>query len=182
MRIMKIRTLFLTLFLSICYSGFSQDITFQQKIIKYLKLNGTEQQYNNAYDEMFVMLNQQFSNASVPEAEWSSLKTNKEEDIAKVLGMLASAYRKHFTENEIEEMNTFYSSYVGSKLAKREEKITAEDNKEVVYFFQSDVGRKITEKQEVLSKDIVEISEFWSRDLFMEKMNALTAKGYQPQH
>ena len=97
MRIMKIRTLFLTLFLSICYSGFSQDITFQQKIIKYLKLNGTEQQYNNAYDEMFVMLNQQFSNASVPEAEWSSLKINKEEDIAKVLGMLASAYRKHFT-------------------------------------------------------------------------------------
>lgn len=176
---MKIRSLVLTLFLGICYTVGAQDSSFQENIITYLKLNGTESQYNRAFDEMFVMLGQQFGDANVPEEEWTAMKSSKEEDVSKVLAMIASAYRKHFTEAEIKEMNTFYSSYVGAKLAKREEKITAEDNKEIVYFFNSEVGKKISEKQQDLSKDIIEISEYWSRDLFMSNMNALVAKGYE---
>ena len=54
-------------------------------------------------------------------------------------------------------------------------------NEEINAFFNSELGKKIASKQEALAADVAEISEHWSRDLFSEKMSKLVKAGYIPQ-
>jgi hypothetical protein len=175
---MKIRSLLLTLFCAICFSASAQIDSFQQHIIDYLENNGTEAQYSEAYDGMFEVLKKQFVNPEVPESVWTELKQGKEESIREVIEFLTFAYRKHFTEAEIIEMAAFYKSEAAQKMVTQAPDTTQEDSDEVAAFFNSALGKKIESKREVLSVDIAEISQHWSRDLFASKMSILVKKGY----
>jgi hypothetical protein len=177
---MKIRLLFLTFFCSICFSLSAQVDAFQENIIAYLNINGTENQYGDAYDEMFNVLKQQF--LDVPDKEWNELKVGKNESVQDVIKFLAFAYRKHFTENDIVEMTNFYKTEPAQKLVAGSNDLTNEENDKITEFFQSDVGKKIASKREELSADITEISSTWSRELFAEKMSTLVKKGYSTKY
>ena len=176
MSIMKMRTLFLLLFVSIGFSMTAQVDSFQQNIIEYLNNNGTDSQYGDAYDAMFVVLRKQF--VDVPEEVWTEVKGGKDKSVQEVIEFLTFAYRKHFTEPEIIEMATFYKTETARKLVLGTNDLTSEDNDKIMEFFGSDVGKKIEAKREALSVDIEEISSHWSRDLFGAKMVALVKKGY----
>lgn len=178
MSILKIRPLLLTLFCTICFSVSAQIDSFQKNIIDYLNSNGTEAQYSVAYEEMFVVLKKQFVNPEVPEEVWTELKQDKKESLQEVIAFLTFAYRKHFTEAEIIQMNEFYKSETGQKMVNHAPDISEEDNNKIVTFFTSDLGKKIESKREALTIDIAEISRSWSRDLFAEKMSLLVKKGY----
>jgi hypothetical protein len=177
---MKIRLLFLTLFCSICFPLSAQVDAFQENIIEYLNNNGTENQYGDAYEEMFDILKEQF--LDVPDKEWSELKVGKDESVQDVIKFLAFAYRKHFTEGEIVTMTNFYKTEAAKKLVAGSNDLTNEDNDKIMAFFQSDIGKKIESKGEALSVDIAEISSTWSRELFAEKMSALIKKGYSTKY
>ena len=177
---MKIRSLFLTLFCTICFSVSAQVDSFQENIIEYLNNNGTESQYSEAYDEMFVVLKKQFTD--VPEEVWSEVKMEKDKSMQEIIEFLTYAYRKHFTEAEIVEMATFYKTETARKLVLGTNDLTNEDNDKIMEFFNSAVGKKIEAKREVLSVDIAEISGHWSRDLFGKKMSVLVKKGYTTMH
>ena len=175
---MNLRVPFITAFLLICFSVSAQETSFQQKIVNYLNINGTQAQYSAAYDEMFVVLPNQFD-GSIPTEVLEELKKGKKESVEKVVAMLASAYRKHFKEDEITDMLNFYKTDAGKQMVHDPYALTQDQRAEINSFFGTEVGQKISEKQQVLSRDISEISEFWSRDLFAETVELLTAKGYR---
>jgi len=177
---MKLRVLFLSFFVCICFSLNAQVDSFQTNIIEYLNNNGTKIEYNTAYEEVFVTLRKQF--VDTPEEVWSKLKGGKNKSVQEVIAFLTFAYRKHFTEPEIVEMATFYKTESAQKLVLGTNDLTEEDNDKIAEFFSSDVGKKLEAKKKVLSVDIAEISRHWSRDLFAEKMSTLVKKGYTTKH
>ena len=179
---MKVRSLFLTFFCCICFSGYSQVDTFQESIIEYLNSNGTETQYAEAYDQMFDVLKRQFVEPKVPEEVWSELKEGKAESIQELISFLSFAYRKHFTEEDISKMNQFYNTEAAQKMVLKTNNLTKEESEQVAAFFNSELGQKIAAKRQDLSVDIAEISSHWSRDLFAKKMGILVKKGYSTQY
>ncbi|RMA56720.1 DUF2059 domain-containing protein [Ulvibacter antarcticus] len=178
---MKIRLTILLLMCSICFTLSAQGDSFQLSIIEYLNNNGTETQYKNAYEEMFEVLKKQFTVPEVPESVWTELKSDKQESLKEIIAFLTFAYRKHFTETEIEEMASFYKTAAAQKLVNRAQELSNEDNDQIMAFFNSDIGKKIEAKRPELSVDIAEISGHWSRELFAEKMGVLVKKGYSPE-
>jgi hypothetical protein len=178
MSVMKIRTLLLTLFCGICFSISAQIDSFQGNVIDYLNNNGTEEQYSEAYDGIFVVLKKQFINPIVPEELWIELKQGKKISIQELIAFLSFAYRKHFTEAEIVKMAAFYKSDAGQKRVHHAPDISEEDQGKINSFFSSELCKKIDAKQEALSADIDKISRSWRRDLFGATMVILVKKGY----
>lgn len=179
---MKIRFLFLTLFLSFCFSANAQIDAFQEDIIDYLNNNGTRGQYSAAYESMFDVLKKQFEVSNVPEPVYTELKLGKEKSLDEIVKLLSFAYRKHFTREEINAMNTFYKSDAAKQMIIDPSVLSETQNKEVYAFMNGELGKKIDTKQPDLSKDIAEISGFWSRDLFSETMSVLVKKGYYTKY
>ncbi len=177
---MKLRHLTLTLFLTICFSVTTYAQSFQEDIIKYLSINGTVQQYEKAYDEMFLVLRQQYQNVSVPEEVWTDLQSSKEKQVNYLIALLASTYRSHFTKEDIKTMLAFYESEAGKQLVEDYTKLTPEQNAAFSAFNTSEAGKKLEMVRPELAKDISETSEYWSRDLFKNTMQALKDKGYYP--
>ncbi|GEQ87330.1 hypothetical protein ULMS_28380 [Patiriisocius marinistellae] len=178
---MNVRYLFLTVFLTICFSATAQKNDFQQEVINYLTTNGTVKQYESVFDDMFVVIKQQFSGANIPETEWANLKNSKSKDVDMAIRMFASAYRKHFTQDQIIAMNNFFGTPAGVQMRINPEALNADQRKEVKAFYDSEAGQNLNSVSGELTTDVSQISEYWSRDLFNEKMNALIAKGYSPQ-
>lgn len=177
---MKIRFYFLTLFLTICFSVNAQN-GFQQEVISYLTTNGTVSEYDGVYDDMIGVLKQQFANANVPQTEWDALKNNKSKSVDQVIRMFASAYRKHFTQDDITLLNDFFSSDAGVQMRLDPDGLNKEQRLAVGEFYKSPVATKLDGVKVELTTDISQISEYWSRDLFNASMNNLIAKGYSPQ-
>jgi len=176
---MKIRFFFLTIFFSFCFVGNAQTDTFQDDIIDYLKMNGTNDQYSIAYEGMYGVIQKQFAGSDVPESVWTDLKANKDKDINEVLVLLSSAYRKHFTKEDINGMVEFYSSEAGQELMQGDKQPSEENAAIVDEFFASKLGLKITAKKSVLAVDVAQASEFWSKDLFIATMTSLVKQGYK---
>jgi hypothetical protein len=177
---MKIRFYFLTLFLTICFSSNAQN-GFQEAVISYLSNNGTVAEYNGVYDAMLDVLKKQFSNANVPESDWDAFKADKPEAVNQVVRMFSSAYRKYFAQDDISKLNAFFSTEAGRQMRLDPDGLNKEQRLEVGAFYNSPVAKKLDSVKGELTRDISQISEYWSRDLFNATMNSLTAKGYSPQ-
>ena len=178
---MKRSASFLTLFLAFYFSVSAQVDSFQQDIISYLNINGTYQQYDEAYDKMYDVLMPQWETAEVPDEVWEDLKKNRHHKIQKLITSLAYAYRNHFTHEEILSMKAFYESETGVQMVKNFNELTEAQTEEVNAFFSSELGEKIEAKREPLSADIEVISRDWSRQLFGDTMKALIKRGYSPK-
>ena len=167
---MKISSLFLTLFCGICFSVSAQVDSLQIKTIEYLNHNGTEAMYSETYDSMFNALKKQFN---APNKVWDELKSDKHESMQDAIRLLSFVYRKHFTEEEISTMAAFYKWEAGQKLVNESYNYSEEEGQEIDAFFNSDLGRKLESKQSELSKSMKEVTVYWKKDLFSEKMVAL---------
>jgi hypothetical protein len=179
---MKKTCVLLTLFLTFCFTSQAQTDDFSKTIVNYLKINGTPQQYELAYDNMFEVLKKQFKNAEVPEKVWVKLHDEgKDKSINDILNFLTFAYRNHFTKAEIETLTEFYKTPAAKQMLKDVAGLTQEQNEEIAAFFQGEVGKKTLQVKDALAKDISEISSQWSRDLFMDKMSKLVKMGYNNQ-
>lgn len=175
------RSFFLTLFSLVCFIGIGQVDDFQKDIIDYLNVNGTDMQYSQAYDDMFVVLRKNFETANVPENVWKELQNDKADSMNEIIEFLTFAYRKHFTQAEIGEMTKFYRTEAAQKLIKRATgPLTESENVEIAVYFESDVAKKVEATLPALSEDISDISGHWSRDLFAAKMKELLKQGYVP--
>ena len=179
---MKIKTLFLMLLMMLPFLVNAQTRNFQQDVMYYLSINGTEQQYNGAYDEMFNLFKKQFAKAQVPDAIWQELKTTQKAGaMYGIKSLLTSAYRKHFTHTNIKEMIRFYETDVAKRLIEDPKKLIEEDRKIVGKFYQSAVGQKINETRAALADDISQLSVIWSGDLYKSTLTQLNEKGYRQQ-
>ena len=128
------RSIFLTLFSLICFSVVAQVDDFQQDIINYLNINGTYQQYTDAYVGTFNALKRNFKKANVPEKVWEELKTDKEKSMKELISFLSFAYRKHFTENDIVLMTAFYKTEAAQTMLVNPKTLTEAQNEEIKVF------------------------------------------------
>lgn len=176
------RSIFLTVFSLVCFTGVAQIDAFQQDIIDYLNINGTQKQYAEAYDDMFQVLRQNFETSNIPETVWTDLKSGKGKSMDEITEFLSFAYRKHFTQAEIKTMTDFYKTEAAQKMLNQTTGALSEaENGEITAYFDSEIAKKVESKLPELSVDISEISNHWSRDLFKEKMEALLNLGYRPK-
>lgn len=175
---MKIRSMILTLFLTICFSGYAQIDEFHQDIINLLKVNGTEQEYGIIYRETLDILRNQFLWAEVPDEFWKKIHDEKAESVDEVISLLSFAYRNHFSRDEINAMFKFYQTEAAQKMVMNNNEQTPEEKEEIEAFFNSDLGKKINKSRIALAYDISEISKEWRKDVFSKGMSALVKSGY----
>ena len=173
------RSIFLTVFSLVCFTAVAQVDGFHEDIIAYLNVNGTQQQYEQAYEEMFEVLKRNFETADIPNKVYEELKSDKNQSLEDITKFLSFAYRKHFTREEIVLMTHFYKSDAAQKMMKLKEGPMSEaENAQIDAYFEGDLAKKMEAKMPELKEDISEISGHWSRGLIMAKMSALIKMGY----
>ncbi|SEM17603.1 hypothetical protein SAMN04487910_4326 [Aquimarina amphilecti] len=167
----------LTLFLTVT-ANFAQR-SYHEDAMRYFSLNGTEQQYNVAIDQMFTLLKQQYSAQDIPDSIWNELKGDKKEPLTNIKSLLVSAYRSNFSHKDIKELIVFYESETGKQMVKDRTQLSDTQKVELSNFFNSEVGQKVQNQGDSLRTMVAEVSELWSRDLYNETIQKLKTKGYQ---
>ncbi|NQX77408.1 hypothetical protein [Gilvibacter sp.] len=137
--------------------------------MNYLKINGTQSQYEGAYDQMIALIKTQFDGQGVPESHWSKLEDQKEDQVAGILNMLASVYRSYFEETDIQNLYMHYSSSPEAQQANQST------------FINSATGQKLVAVQQSLIQNISAASESWSRDLYLATLDELKGMGFTPK-
>tara|TARA_R110000868_G_scaffold358744_1_gene620460 strand:+ start:595 stop:1110 length:516 start_codon:yes stop_codon:yes gene_type:complete len=165
----KISALFLFITITCC----AQKTTFSEDVVSYIANNGTEKQYNYAYDELLKMLENQFPETEANAEGWKYMNANKEKHVSEMMALLAPVYEKNFTHEEIKSMNAFYLTDAGKQLVADGSKLSEAQKQQVNEFYASATGKKIMEKQPILAAEIGKVSEGWSRDLYETALSML---------
>ncbi len=161
--------LLLTLFFGLCCSVSAQSDSLQNTIQSYLEGNGTQLQYQGAYDQMITLVKSQYGADEVPQAVWDSITQEKPKAIASIMKMLGAVYQQYFNAQDIAAMQEYFN-------------LTPEgQQQQQSSFFNSETGQKIIAAQSGLSTNIGTASEYWSRDLYMTTTNTLKNLGYHPK-
>ena len=176
----KVFLALVTLF-GVYFQGVAQERNFTESINHYISINGTSEQYSNAIDQLFVMLNQQYQGEAVPQAVWDELKLEKERSLNQILVMLASAYRSHFEHDDIKDMIKFYESPAGRQFLVDPVQLSEAQKDKVTLFYNSYTGKKLQNQSQSLKEMVSQISESWSSQLYMNTKEKLAVKGYDPQ-
>jgi hypothetical protein len=178
---MKARSFILTIFLFICFSITAQVDDFQQRIIECLQLNGTTTVYEQEYDNTLHLLYKQFKTANAPESFWEELRSDRSEKVNEVIPILAFAYRKHFSKDDIDKMLEFYNTETAQIWIESPSQLTEEQQSKVDAFLESYIGLRLAKKKKLLKKDMDEIASHWKRELFAQKMSSLIKNDYYPE-
>lgn len=163
--------------LAISTTGFSQVDAYSEAVKKCIESNGTLSYYEGVVGEMFVMLEKQFESQNVPESTWKEVKIVKTDAMKELAQMMVSAYRGHFSHEEVKNMNILYSSKAGKNMFKPE-KLTEGDKVILSEFYKSDTGQKVLGSQESITDSMSKISEIWSGDLYRSVIDKLSEKGF----
>jgi len=140
--------------------------------------NGTRAYYSNVVDQMFKMLEKQYASQNVPTTVWDELKGVKSETLDELSQMVVSAYRGHFTLQDVKNMNALYASEAGKRMFTQPNTLTEANKVEVNTFYQTETGQKIISSQESVNKIMTQVSEMWSSDLYQSVVGKLSEKGY----
>ena len=163
--------------LIISTAGFSQVDAYSEDVKKCIESNGTMSYYEGVVDQMFVMLKQQFESQNVPDSVWEEVKTVKTDAMKELAQMMVSAYRGHFSHEDVKNMNVLYSSKAGKNMFKPEQ-LTEGDKVILSEFYKSDTGQKVLGSQESITDSMSKISEMWSGDLYKSVIDKLSEKGF----
>ena len=172
----KIYTLVIALIVTT--ATFAQVDAYSEDVKKCIKSNGTYEYYENVVDQMFSMLEQQYASQNVPAAVWSELKGLKAESLDELSQMVVSAYRGHFTHQDVKNMNALYATKAGQNMFKKAENLTEGDKVALTEFYRSDTGQKITGSQDSMNDSMSKISEMWSSGFYRTIIEKLSEKGY----
>ena len=157
---------------------FSQQQSYRQAVLNYLEVNGTTQQYQQAVEQLFELLQQQFKDQDVPEAVWTELKKEGQPALQQIKAMLVSAYRGTFDGQEINDMLQFYGTAAGKQLTHDQTAMTENQKQEMANFFNTPTGQKILSSQQEISEKVGEVSEIWSRELYIRMIDKLAEQGF----
>lgn len=171
----KIVTLFC--FLVVANIGFAQVDAYSEDVKKCIKSNGTIAYYENVVDQMFTMLQNQFKSQNVPAKVWTEVKAVKTDAMDELAQMIVSAYRAHFTHEDVKNMNRLYASKAGQNMFKKDA-LTESDKAILKEFYATETGQKIVNSQDSMNASMSDISEMWSKDLYQSVIQKLSEKGY----
>ncbi|MFD0860721.1 DUF2059 domain-containing protein [Sungkyunkwania multivorans] len=179
---MKTRLFFLVAILPLISFAQTNSSSFVDNTLHYLRVNGTQELYEDAVDQLFVLLKQQYASQNVPESVWTELKESKTKSVNDLKAIMVSAYRAHFNNEDIKNMIAFYESDAGQQLKADRSKLTDEQRREVGVFYKTVAGQKIIDTQAELTKIVGQISQDWSSALYREMTGRLKEKGFtRPQ-
>ena len=165
------------LFVTLSTTSFAQVDAYSEDVKKCIKSNGTMAYYEDVIEQMYIMLQQQFEAENVPESIWTEVKSTKQDAMGELAQMIVSAYRGHFTHEDVKNMNTLYASQAGKNMFKKE--VLSEGDKVVLNeFYKSDTGQKIMSSQDSMNESMSKISEMWSGNLYQKAIDLLSEKGY----
>ena len=171
----KILIVFLTFIISTV--TFSQD-AFSEGVKKCIQSNGTYAYYDDVADQMFTMLEEKYASEEVPNTVWNELKGMKTTSLENLSQMIISAYRGHFSLEDVNNMNTLYESETGKKMLKNNSNLSETEKNTITEFYSSETGQKITGSQESMNSVMGQISATWSSDFFRQVVDKLSEKGY----
>jgi hypothetical protein len=166
---MKSFAVVITLLVGFCCTAQTETDSLGQEIQAYFAVNGTLEQYSEAYDGMFGLIQNQFGGANVPDSVWESLKSAKGEDLGEIMSLLTAVYRKYFDSSDIARMSRHFSLQGAAREADKSD------------FLNSSAGQKMIQVQNNLVTEIGQTSEYWSRDLYMKTIETLKEKGFYPK-
>ena len=164
-------------FLALTTISFAQVDAYSEDVKKCIKSNGTMAYYEDVIDQMFTMLEEQFKSQNVPAEVWTALKKEKPAAMDELAQMIVSAYRAHFTHEDVKKMNALYASKAGQNMFKPDA-LTEGDKQILKEFYQSETGQKIVNSQDSMNASMSDISEMWSRDLYKQMIAKLSEKGF----
>ncbi|MFD2824130.1 DUF2059 domain-containing protein [Lacinutrix iliipiscaria] len=172
----SILTLIITFIIST--ASFAQVDAYSEDVKKCIKSNGTVDYYENVVDQLFTMLEKQYASQNVPVSVWDELKLLKKESLEELSQMMVSAYRGHFSHQDVKNMNALYSTQAGQNMFKDASALTEADKEALTEFYRSETGQKITGSQDSMNESMSKISEIWSSDLYRTIVNKLSEKGF----
>lgn len=161
------------LFLLVAMDAVAQESGFSSEVAAYLESNSTLDQYNYAYDQLLKMLGDQHPKSDSNTKGWAFLEENRVKALADIKALLIPIYEQHFDNEDIQRMTAFYSSETGKQLMNDRSQMTEMQKENLNTFYNSPVGQKIIAKQPILTREIAEISERWSRDLYETAVSLL---------
>lgn len=162
--------------------SFAQDTEVVDKYSEDVKLclknNGTYNYYEDVVDQMFLHLRTQFIEQKVPEDVWTELEGIKPETLDELGQMIVSAYRGHFTHEDVKNMNNLYLTSAGKKMINSQTELTEGEKVFLSEFYKSDTGQKIVGSQDSMNASMMKITEMWSADLYKSVLAKLSDKGF----
>ncbi|WP_159021421.1 hypothetical protein [Formosa sp. L2A11] len=159
-------------------SVFSQTEAYSEAATLCLKSNGTYAYYETIYESCFKQMQDQYTKLDIPAETWAELKTVKPEAMQAVNARLVSAYSDFFTLEDVQNMNTLYTSHAGQTMISNPNALTKKDKKEIDKFYKTATGKKIVSSQSGMKKKMQVISDFWCGDMYKSVNEKLEAKGF----
>lgn len=152
----------------------------QQLLQEYFEVSGITAEYNNAYDQMMVMIKDAYQAQEVPQSVWDDLSANKSTSISKFKGILAGEYRSIFdTPKELTILINFFKSDTGKQLQQNPNEMSEEQIKAYEDFIASPTGQMLQEKLPEINQAKERASIYWSKELFCEVSSQLSSLGYE---
>jgi len=167
----------LILFLTFSMASFAQVDAYSEAVKKCITSNGTMSYYEDVVEQMYGMLEKQYSAENVPQTVWAEIKKGKKASMDELAQMIVSAYKGLFTLQDVKNMNALYASQAGKNMFKKEA-LTESDKVILSEFYKSDTGLKITGSQEEMNAAMSKIAEMWSGDYYKSVVAFLSEKGY----
>lgn len=167
----------LLLFISLSTASFAQVDIYSEDVKKCIKSNGTMSYYEDVMEQMYEMLKVQFTDKNVPDIVWAEIKKGKSDTMEELAQMIVSAYRGHFTHEDVKKLNVLYASKAGKNMFKNNA-LTEGDKVVLNEFYKSETGRKVTGSQDSMNDAMSKISEMWSSSTYIGVIALLSEKGY----
>lgn len=143
---MKFPILLGSLAMLLCLSLHAQTDSYAVKLKKMFELSGTKATFDTAIDQTVDMSKSQYPgvDAEVWEVMRSEFKSTSMDELTE---MLVPVYKKYLTEEDLDDIITFYKSRAGKKLASSQSKITGE-SMQIGQKWGARLGEKVMEKVE----------------------------------
>lgn len=109
----------LALFLFVSLSAFAQtNEAYKDALTKMFQISGTEQTYQAAIEQMFIMFKGQYPETS--EEMWKELEGEfQQTSMGDLVELLVPVYQKHLTLSDVNGLIAFYETEVGKKFASK---------------------------------------------------------------
>ncbi len=165
-------------FLAITTSGFSQTDKYSQDVETCIENNGTIKYYEEkVIDGMFNHLKTTFESQNVPDEVWKELREGDEVALDDLIVMIVSAYKAHYTQEDVINLNKLYSTKAGKRMIDGGD-LTEGDQIILKEFYQSDTGQKVMSSQDSMNTSLSEITQLWSGNLYQSVLAKLSEKGF----
>jgi hypothetical protein len=128
----------------------AQSGDYDKDLQKFLSINGSTETYTVVYDQLTTQMKAMKPN--VPDSAWAILKTEVfDPAVNELVVQMMPLYKKHFTDEDLKELITFY---------------------------ESPAGKKLVAETPLLTKETMQISQSWGMNLMSKFYDWLAKKGY----